>query len=429
MPQIRRGNEPIAVQRRKDLALLIYLFVTSQPHSRDTLATLLWQEEGQTTARSNLRKSLSRLKSLLGENSLLVSQDQISLHPELSLHLDVNDFQARLEQFRKHHPDRNGQGQKLCPVCRKALDEATSLYQADFLNGFLLQDSSTFEEWQFFQAESLRQNLAEALEQLTRQYTADGDFAAAITYCRRWLSLDRLHEPAQRQLMLLYALNDQPAAAKRQFEECVRLLDEELRTAPEPETVQLFDAIQKKKFSGLQKETFSATQRKNTGKKSGPAPEFPDKKVYPLPTYPSPFIGREKELKEIIHLLQDPSCRLLTLLGPGGSGKTRLALQTAARLPESTAEAFPDGICFISLAPVTDPGAITGALIGGLKITGQARGVNEREKLLGYLQGRQFLLILDNLEHLLRNESIGLISEIIGCCSEKQTTCHLQGES
>ena len=77
MPQIKRGNEPITIQRRKDLALLIYLFVTSQPHSRDTLATLLWQEEGQAVARSNLRKSLSRLKALLGENSLLVSQDQI----------------------------------------------------------------------------------------------------------------------------------------------------------------------------------------------------------------------------------------------------------------------------------------------------------------------------------------------------------------
>src|SRR5512139_1435773 len=98
MPQIKRGNEPLQIQRRKDLALLIYLVVTSQPHSRDTLSTLLWQEEGQSVARSNLRKSLSRLKSLLGENFLLVSQDQISLHPDLSFHLDVKDFYARLEQ-------------------------------------------------------------------------------------------------------------------------------------------------------------------------------------------------------------------------------------------------------------------------------------------------------------------------------------------
>jgi predicted ATPase/DNA-binding SARP family transcriptional activator/tetratricopeptide (TPR) repeat protein len=417
MPQIKRGNEPITIQRRKDLALLIYLFVTSQPQSRDTLATLLWQEEGQAVARSNLRKSLSRLKALLGENSLLISQDQISLHPDLSLHLDVNDFQEHLEQFRQHHPGRGGhEGQTLCPVCLRALDEAAILYQADFLNGFLLPDSSTFEEWQFFQAESLRQNLAEALEQLTRQYAADGDFPAAITYCRRWLAIDRLHEPAQRQLMLLYALNDQPAAAKRQFEECVRLLNEELGAQPEPETLQLFDAIQKKKLTDLPKER--SLPGRTEGKKSSALRE---KKVYSLPTYPSPFVGREKELEEIQHLLQDPSCSLLTLLGPGGSGKTRLALQTAVVISQNTKELFPDGVCFISLAPLTDPEAIVGALISGLKISSQAtRGINTRERLLGYLQGRRILLVLDNFEHLLGDESIGLISEILGVAQQSK---------
>ena len=424
MPQIRRGNDLLAVQRRKDLALLIYLSVTSQPHSRDTLATLLWQEESQVTARSNLRKSLSRLKSLLGENSLLISQDQICLHPELSLHLDVNDFLTRLEQFRQHHPDRNGSGQRLCPVCRKALDEAASLYQADFLNGFLLKDSSTFEEWQFFQAESLRQNLAEALEQLTRQYSADGDFAAAITYCRRWLSLDRLHEPAQRQLMLLYALNDQPAAAKRQFDDCVRLLDEELHTGPEPETFQLFDDIQKKKYT-------SHTEDK---KESIPASNPAEKKIDPLPAYPSLFIGREKELEAIAGLLRDPSCRLLTLIGPGGSGKTRLVLETAARLGEGKDELFQDGIYFISLAPLTDPEAIVGALLSRLKITGLVRGANAHEKLLSHLQGRRLLLVLDNFEHLLCQESIALISELMGAARQtkilvtSRERLNLQGE-
>jgi predicted ATPase/DNA-binding SARP family transcriptional activator len=420
MPQIKRGNEPITIQRRKDLALLIYLFVTAQPHSRDTLATLLWQEEGQVVARSNLRKSLSRLKALLGEKALLVSQDQVRIHPDLSIHLDVKDFHIRLEQFRQHHPDRNVQGQNLCPVCRKALEEAASLYQADFLNGFILQDSSTFEEWQFFQAESLRQNLAEVLEQLTRQNTSEGNYPAAITYCRRWLALDRLHEPAQRQLILLYALNDQPAAAKRQFEECIRLLNEELHAQPEPETLQLFDAIQKKKFTGLQKEPiFSERAEIRKGSKS--PSEFPEKKVYSLPTYPSPFIGREKELEEIVRLMEDPSCRLLTLLGPGGSGKTRLALQTAFLLREETKALFPDGVCFISLAPLTDQESILGALINGLKISSQAaRGVNTRERLLGYLQGRRILLVLDNFEHLLGDESIGLISEIIGAARQSK---------
>jgi predicted ATPase/DNA-binding SARP family transcriptional activator len=410
MPQIKRGNEPITVQRRKDLALLIYLLVTSQPHSRDVLATLLWQEEGQSVARSNLRKSLSRLKGLLGEDALLVSQEHIGLHPDLSLHLDVQDFNTRLEQFRQHHPDRNRQEPDLCPACRQALDEAASIYQADFLNGFNLPDSSTFDEWQFFQAESLRQNLALVLELLAHQYTLDGNFEAAITFCRRWLSLDKLHEPAQRQLMLLYALNGQATAAKRQFEECVHLLEEELHTKPEPETLQLFDAIQRKKITVPQKG--SVHSQAEAVSETNPLKERPMSRVHGLPNYPTPFIGREKELEEITRLLQEPAYRLLTLLGPGGSGKTRLALQAAAYFSESTSQLFQDGIYFISLAPLTDPGMLVGALFEGLKITGQVRGANARERLLSYLQGHRILLILDNFEHLLGEESVALISDM-----------------
>ena len=230
-------------------------------------------------------------------------------------------------------------------------------------------------------------------------------------------SLDKLHEPAQRQLMLLYALNGQHAAAKRQFEECVRLLDQELHTQPEPETLELFDAIQKKKFTSLQKEPFLTSQVAGD-KGNKPSRELAEKKVHSLPSYPTAFIGRERELQDITRLLREPSCRLLTLLGPGGSGKTRLALQTAIRWSENTEELFPDGIYFVSLAPLTDPQAITGALIAGLRLTGQVRGANVRERLLGYLQGRRILLILDNFEHLLGGVSIALISEMIGVAQQ-----------
>lgn len=418
MPQIKRGDEPVAIQRRKDLALLIYLVVTSQPHSRDTLATLLWQDESQAAARSNLRKSLSRLKALLGQDSLLVSQDEIALNPRLRVQLDVREFHSRYQQFRAHH-SRNDGRPGLCPACQKALEEAAGLYQADFLEGFGLPDSSVFDEWQFFQAEGLRQNFAELLEQLTKQSMESGDLPRAITYCRRWLALDRLHEPAHRQLMLLYALNAQPSAARRQFEECVRLIREELHAEPEPETLQLFDAIQKKKLTGPPQELFPSFQTEI--KQEGQVSErLPEKKVQALPTYPSPFIGREKELDDIARLLREPSRHLLTLLGPGGSGKTRLALEAGTRLSQSTEEVFPDGIFFISLAPLTEPEAIVGALLGGLKISGQVRGATSREKLLGHLQGRHLLLILDNLEHLLGDESITLISEIIAVAPQSR---------
>jgi predicted ATPase/DNA-binding SARP family transcriptional activator len=426
IPQIKRGNEPVSIQRRKDLALLIYLVVTSQPHSRDTLAALFWQDKSQSLARSNLRKSLSRLKALLGQDSLLGSQDQIVLNPELPVHLDVREFQVRYQQFRDHH-GRNPGRPVLCAACQKSVEEAAVLYQADFLEGFSLADSPVFDEWQFFQFEGLRQNLAEMLEQLAKQYLERGEFSGAITSCRRWLALDRLHEPAHRQLILLYALNGQPEAAKRQFEECTRLLAEELHTEPEPETLQLFEDIRRKKLSGprkvqteIQKEDIASTK-------------LPEKNHHVLPSYPSPFLGREKELEDITRLLLEPSCHLLTLLGPGGSGKTRLALQVGTRL-STIDEYFQGGIFFISLAPLTDPDSIIGALITGLKITGPLRGANPREKLLGYLHGRKTLLILDNFEHLLGDQSIGLVADIIAAAPESRLLVtsrerlNLQGE-
>ena len=165
-----------------------------------------------------------------------------------------------------------------------------------------------------------------------------------------------------------------------------------------------------------------------------PSSQAAAKKAQPLPTYPSPFIGREKELEEIIHLLEEPSCRLLTLLGPGGSGKTRLALQVANFLCESKDGPFRDGVFFISLAPLTDPAGIVGALIAGLRITGQARGTNARERLLSHLQGSRLLLILDNFEHLLTEESVTLVSEVIGAAQQSKIMVtsrerlNLQGE-
>ncbi|MGE5375067.1 MAG: AfsR/SARP family transcriptional regulator, partial [Bacteroidota bacterium] len=305
MPQIKRGNEPVSIQRRKDLALLIYLVVTSQPHSRDILATLFWQEESQSLARSNLRKSLSRLKALLGQDALLGSQDQVGLNPELPVQLDVREFQVRYQQFRDHH-GRNPGRPVLCAVCQKSIEEAAALYQADFLEGFSLPDSSVFDEWQFFQLEGLRQNLAEILEQLTKQYLERGELSGAIASCRRWLALDKLHEPAHRQLILLYALNGQPEAAKRQFEECTRLLAEELQSKPEPETLQLFEDIRRKKLSGPRK--FQTEIQKGEIAST----ILPEKNHHVLPSYPSPFLGREKELEDITRLLLEPSCHMLT---------------------------------------------------------------------------------------------------------------------
>jgi predicted ATPase/DNA-binding SARP family transcriptional activator len=413
-PRIQRGTQQVDIQRRKDLALLIYLIVTSQPHSRDTLANLLWPDLNQSDARSNLRKSLSRLKADLGEEYLSVSRDQAGIHPSITIELDIAEFEKQVRQFRDHGHRRKGQAQLLCNDCQRSLEEAARLYSADFLQGFTVPESSVFEEWQFFQSESLRQTLGEVLELLTYQHAHTENYPAAIEYGRRWLSLDRLHEPAHRQLMLLFALSGQQAAALRQFEECRELMRLELDVTPERETLELFEAIRKKKVRGFL-EPAAKVPYPVTGNQGQP-----EKPVHNLPAHPAPFIGRERELEEITQLLAASSCRLLTLLGPGGNGKTRLAVQAASRILHTEPFHYKDGIWFVALAPLAEGQSIVSALSDGLQLSSHAKGSDSRQKLLGHLHGQQSLLVLDNFEHLLNEDNVSLVVDLLSAAPQSR---------
>lgn len=115
-----------------------------------------------------------------------------------------------------------------------------------------------------------------------------------------------------------------------------------------------------------------------------------------LPQQATPFIGRDRELRAIAERLADPACRLLTLLGPGGIGKTRLAIQAATRPPAD----FTDGIVFVALAPVVSSDFLVAAIGGALEIP--FLGAEEPlAQLMRYVRDKQMLLILDNVEHLL----------------------------
>ncbi len=124
-----------------------------------------------------------------------------------------------------------------------------------------------------------------------------------------------------------------------------------------------------------------------------------------LPISLTPFIGRQQELAEIATRLHDADCRLLTLVGPGGIGKTRLAIETAA-----TTTAFPDGTYFIALQSLATPNLIDSALSDALKIEGYGQP-DLRQFILTYLSDKHLLLVLDNFEHLL--DGVGIVSDIL----------------
>jgi predicted ATPase/DNA-binding SARP family transcriptional activator len=237
-PRLEREERPIELNLRKALALLVYLVVSGQPHSRDALATLLWPESDGREGRTRLRRTLHRLSQALGDNVLDAGPDTIRLHPAADVWLDSTAFRqhataglaaAAQDRFA---PERLGH-----------LSAAVELYWEDFLVGFTLPDSPTFDEWQFFQRESLRQLYGQVLEQLVQAYRSQQVWDQAIAYARRWLTLDGLHEPAHRMLMRLYAWAGQHAAALRQYHECTRVLNAELGIAPEEETTALYETI------------------------------------------------------------------------------------------------------------------------------------------------------------------------------------------
>jgi predicted ATPase/DNA-binding XRE family transcriptional regulator len=116
-----------------------------------------------------------------------------------------------------------------------------------------------------------------------------------------------------------------------------------------------------------------------------------------LPTPSTPLLGRERELGEVGGLLEE--VRLLTLTGTGGVGKTRLAVE-AARVAQA-AGTFPDGVAFVALAPLVDPGLVLPAVLRSLGLK-ETEALTPQEDLSAYLREKRLLLVLDNFEHLLR---------------------------
>ncbi len=377
-------NIAVDLPTDKVRALVAYLLLQpEQPHRREQLAALLWPEGEGSTSLRNLRQSLYRLNKVLdtvvpglfGEMCSVTRRD-VTLHGEL-VRTDTADFWAGVSLPAQHQHNSLAE----CATCREAVAAAVELYRGELLAGLTLSDAPDFESWLAGQRQQYHLALLSALAALADCALTDRDFAGAHAYAQRQLDLEPWLEVAHRQAMQGLLGMGQRTAAMEQFHRCRTALAEELGVDPEPKTVALYQEL-------LEPAAASPPASVSTPL---PPPRLP---ATNLPALLSSFVGRQDEMEAIHQLLQDN--RLLTLTGPGGSGKTRLAVECG----RASAAACPDGVVLIELADLTDPDRVVHAIAHRL-------GVDEREGhplahlMADFLAPRQMLLILDNCEHLL----------------------------
>ncbi len=368
--QIRdRGQNVLKLRSNSERALLTFLAVESgQPHSREYLGDLIWEDLDQDRLANNLRVTLSRLRKALqlkdGKTPLITTTGQmVSLKTEY-LWIDVAEFSDLIEQSIHHeHP-----ADEDCPECLSRVQRAAEIFGGEFLQGLTLTDSLPFQEWVVIQREKLHRYAINAFKMLADHYLRRGVIDQAQIFAWRQLELEPWREEAHRQLMRIFVIDGQKTAALAQYERCTEILEHELGAEPSSDTQELYRRI------------------KRSRSRKRPA----------LPPATSVFVGRQQEQANIIQMLSRSDCRLMTITGMGGVGKTRLAAKIASQMEH----AFLDGAVFVSLASLQTSKRIPDVLADnlGFSFGGKREPI---QQLAGYLEEKEYLLVLDNFEHLL----------------------------
>jgi DNA-binding SARP family transcriptional activator/predicted ATPase len=379
--EVSKDGEPLSHFRsQKEIALLIYLAQTGDIHSREFLAELLWENSNKKQALTNLRTTLARLRKQIGE-ALVVTRQTLALAPECRQQVDSVVLLQTLSRIR----------QVDSPKKATALQNALKTYRGDFLADFQLDNAPQFDDWVSLTREYIRSQVIAAYEKLGQYAQATGDTENGIAIARRWLEVDELDEAAHTLLIQLQVQQGNLNQAVDQYTQVADLLRTELDVEPSPEMTALIEQARPKPL----KPTVTM-----------PPPVAMVR--HNLPAFYNQFFGRETSQAEIHARLDQPWCRLVTIAGQGGVGKTRLATTIA----HTRRHHYPDGVWLVELADMDadDPDlaeaiAIEIATSLDLRLTGSAKPADQ---LLKHLQHKRMLLVLDNFEHLLAGIQIVL---------------------
>ncbi len=377
--EIHLDGRPIEIASRPAQSLLAYLLLRrGAAQRREKVAGSLWPEASESNARAYLRQALWRIRRALhdaGHDYFLADDLTVALDESAPLRLDVADLEQPVRA--------DGPADELMPQ--------VAAYQGELLPGF-------YEEWVLPERERLQSIYEHKMGLLLDRLVAARRWPEVLEWAERWIAGGAVPEPAYRALMTAHAgLGDRSSMAAV-YRRCVEALRRELDVEPAETTHALYEQL-------------------STGKVpwEDTAPTPPRAAPVPLGNLPrqlTSFIGREREMTEVQRLLTTSPGRLVTLTGPGGCGKTRLALQVGQELRPD----YPQGVWLVELAPVADPALLAQAVAAALDLHEDSRRPL-LTTITDYLRSRKALLILDNCEHVI-GASARLAESLLQSCAE-----------
>jgi len=242
----RNDNTVHGLDACKLQELFTYILVFREsPHSRESLAALLWGDSSTAQSKKYLRQALWQLQRVLGSRSdkgddriFDVAADWVSFNSDSDIWLDVAVFEQAFSVAREVA------GQHLNTSQAQTLDHAIQLYQGDLLEGW-------YQDWCLFERERLQTNYLIMLDKMMSYCEAHEKYETGLAYGLRVLRYDRARESTHRRLMRLHYLAGDRTAALRQYEHCVAALNEELGVKPSRVTAALYDQIRLDEFQAV----------------------------------------------------------------------------------------------------------------------------------------------------------------------------------
>ena len=316
------GEKPVSgFESTKVRALLVYLMVEAdRPHTRETLAGLLWPDYPQSSAMTSLRNALANLRQAISDQTaqppyLLITRQAIQFNSTSEYWLDLAEFNKGLS------PLSGESSKKLDSASIVGLQAAIDLYHGHFLEDFSVPDSGAFEEWALLKREQLNREMMQALRRLADYYEALGDYNQALTFAWKQVELERWQEEGHQQLMRLLALSGRRSEALAQYESCTEMLKKDLGVAPSGVTTALYETIRDEKLTpGIIR---LLSELPFPGEPPYKGMQFFDEADAGL------FFGRERlilrlveHLRNILATKERPVARFLAILGASGSGKS-----------------------------------------------------------------------------------------------------------